>query len=157
MRIVAAADPRVAAITLGDEDFSNAIGAEPDGDTLIAVKQSLIVAASAAGVLPLGFLGSIADFADMDAFRAMVRRSRRMGYRGACCIHPKQVAVLNEEFAPRPEEVDHARRVVEAAAQALAEGRGAAALDGRMIDAPVVERARTLLAAHEAIRRRGQG
>jgi citrate lyase subunit beta/citryl-CoA lyase len=157
LRALAAADPRLVALTLGDEDFSNAIGAEPDADALLSVKQSLIVAAAAAGVLPLGFLGSISDYADMDAFRAMVRRSRRMGYRGACCIHPKQVAVLNEEFSPRPEEVERARRVVAAAEAALAEGRGAAALDGRMIDAPVVQRARALIAADEAILSRARG
>ena len=63
-------------------------------------KQQLAIAARAAGVLPLGFIGTVADYKDLDAFRETVRRSRRLGFRGASVIHPAQIPILNEEFAP---------------------------------------------------------
>jgi citrate lyase subunit beta/citryl-CoA lyase len=101
--------------------------------------------------MPLGFIGSIAEFHDLDAFRATIRRSRRFGFVGASVIHPSQVAILNEEFRAVPQEVDHARRVVAAYDKALAEGVGAVTVDGKMIDVPVVERARLLLDREAAI------
>ena len=105
-------------------------------------------------MLPLGFVGSIADFRDQEAFRTIVRRSRRLGFVGASRIHPLQVAVLNEEFAPPAEEVENARRMVAAYDAALAAGTGAVQFEGKMIDIPVVERARTVLARDAAIRAR---
>ena len=93
----------------------------------------------------------MADFGDVPAFREMVRRSRRFGFAGASCIHPAQVAILNEFFAPSAEEVEAARPTVGALAAAEKEGLGATALDGRMIDAPVAESARRVLERHDAI------
>jgi len=80
-----------------------------------------------------------------------VRRSRRLGFVGASVIHPSQIAILNEEFRPAAAEIDHARRVVVAYDKALAEGVGAVTVDGRMIDVPVVERAKLLLQREDAI------
>ena len=84
-------------------------------------------------------------------FAQTIRRSRRFGFIGASVIHPSQVPILNEEFRPSAEEVDHARRVVAAYDKALAEGVGAVTVDGKMIDVPVVERARLLLEREAAI------
>ncbi|GAA4339986.1 CoA ester lyase [Pigmentiphaga soli] len=145
MTEIARASARVAAIGIGAEDFALYGGFEPDDETLLMPKQRMILAARAAGVMPLGYIGSIADFSDWDAFRAMVRRSRRFGFDCASCVHPGQVAVVNEEYAPRAEELARARRIVEAGAQAQAEGRASFQIDGRMIDVPVIERARRLL------------
>jgi citrate lyase subunit beta/citryl-CoA lyase len=97
----------------------------------------------------------VADFSDWDRFRAMVRRSRQFGFDGASCVHPGQVAIVNEEYGPRPEDVAHAARVIEAAEQAQAEGRASFQLDGRMIDIPVIERARRLIARQRRIEARG--
>jgi citrate lyase subunit beta/citryl-CoA lyase len=72
----------------------------------------------------MGFLGSIAEFHDLDAFRETIRRSRRFGFVGASVVHPSQVAILNEEFRPSPAEVEHASRVVAAYDKALAAGVG---------------------------------
>jgi citrate lyase subunit beta/citryl-CoA lyase len=80
-----------------------------------------------------------------------VRRSRRIGFLGASVIHPSQVAILNEEFRPGAAEIDHASRVVAAYDKALAEGVGVVTVDGKMIDVPVVERARLLLEREAAI------
>src|SRR5215472_13194392 len=114
-------------------------------------KQMAVFAARAAGVVPLGFIGTVAEYHDLDGFRQTIRRSRRFGFIGASVIHPSQVPILNEEFRAGPEEIDHARRVVAAYDKALAEGVGAVTVDGRMIDVLVVERARLLVEREEAI------
>ena len=93
----------------------------------------------------------VAEFHDLDGFRQTIRRSRRLGFIGASVIHPSQIPILNEEFRPCAEEVDHARRVVAAYDKALAEGIGAVTVDGKMIDVPIVERARLLLDRDAAI------
>lgn len=143
---IAAAHPRVAAMTLGPEDYSASIGGVPEEDTLFTPNYAVLCAARAAGILPLGFVGSIGAFSDIPAFAAMARRARRLGFRGALIVHPSQVAPLNEAFAPTAEELDWARRVVEGDRAARAEGRGAFQVDGRMVDLPVVRRAEEILA-----------
>lgn len=148
---IAAAHPRLAGITVGSEDLALATGMQPDAEALIYPKQQAIFAARAAGIQPLGFLGTVADFRDLDAFRATIRRSRRLGFTGASVIHPGQVAILNEEFSPHPDELDRARRMVAAYDEAMREGRGAATFEGGMIDVPVVRRAEALLARAKAI------
>ena len=78
---------------------------------------------------------------------AEARLARSLGMRGKACIHPAQVPVVNRVFAPDPAQLEWARAVFDAYEQGLAEGRGAVAMDGEMIDLPVVERARRLLEA----------
>ena len=94
---------------------------------------------------PSGFVGSIAEFRDVDAFRRIVRRSKKMGLRGATCIHPNQVRICNEEFGPSEAETEEARRIVAAYDEALARGDGAITVDGKLVDVPVAERARAVL------------
>jgi len=110
--------------------------------------------ARAAGIMPLGFIGTVADYQDLDAFRRTVQRSRRLGFLGASVIHPSQVPILNAEFGPSAEEVDSARRIVTAYEEATAAGRGSIAVDGKMVDVPVVERAYQTLRRHAAIQER---
>jgi citrate lyase subunit beta/citryl-CoA lyase len=148
---IARASPRVVAMSLGAEDFALAIGAEPTEEALAVAKSLVLHAARAAGVLALGLTGTLAGFGDLPAFRAMAERSRRAGFDGASCINPAQVPILNAAFSPSEEEVARARRIIAADAAARAEGRGAVALDGRMIDVPVVRRAERLLARAAAI------
>ena len=145
---IARASRRLIGLTLGSEDFALSCGmtAEPDG--LFYPTQHAAIAARAAGILPLGYVGSIADYSDLEAFRAMARQARRLGFRGGACVHPAQVSILNEAFTPTGEEVRQARGVVAAFEAALAQGLGAASFEGRMIDGPVVERARETLAIH---------
>ena len=148
---IARAHPRLCALNLGAEDFATSAGILPEAEALSMPKQMAVFAARAAGIMPLGFIGSIAEFHDLDGFRQTIRRSRRFGFIGASVIHPSQVPILNEEFRPSPNEVDHARRVLTAYDKALAEGVGAVTVDGKMIDVPVVERARLLVEREEAI------
>jgi citrate lyase subunit beta/citryl-CoA lyase len=148
---IARAHPRLCALNLGAEDFATSAGISPDAETLSMPKQMAVFVARAAAIMPLGFIGSIAEFHDLDGFRSTIRRSRRFGFIGASVIHPSQVPILNEEFRPGAAEVDHARRVVAAYDKALAEGVGAVTVDGKMIDVPVVERAKLLLERETAI------
>src|SRR5690349_15012166 len=148
---IANASERIVALTLGGEDFALSVGMLPTAEGLFFPKQQLVIAARAAGVMPLGFIGTVADYKDLDAFRETIRRSRRLGFIGASVIHPAQIAILNAEFRPSAEEVTSARRMVEAYAAATAAGRGSIDLDGKMIDVPVVERARAVLARDAAI------
>jgi citrate lyase subunit beta / citryl-CoA lyase len=151
MEEIARAHPRLVGLSVGAEDFALSLGMLPEAEGLFYPKQHMIIAARAAGILPLGFLGTVADFRDLDAFRATIRRSRRLGFAGASCIHPSQVPILNEEYRPSPEEVEAAERAVAAYDSALAAGIGAIELDGKMIDVPVVERAKQVLTRHRAI------
>lgn len=151
---IAKANDRVVALTLGGEDFALSVGMVPNAEGLFMPKQQLAIAARAAGVLPLGFIGTVADYKDLDAFRETVRRSRRLGFRGASVIHPSQIPILNEEFAPSAVEVASARRIVAAYQDAVAARRGSIAVDGKMVDVPVVLRAQETLAIHDAIQER---
>jgi citrate lyase subunit beta/citryl-CoA lyase len=148
------ASTRVVAMNIGGEDFALDMNAQPDGDVLLHPKQRMIIAARAAGVMPLGFIGTVADFSDWDAFRAMVRRARRFGFDGAGCIHPGQVKIVNEEYTPSAEEVAYARKVIAMDKEARAAGRGSFQIDGKMIDIPVVVRAERLVRRYEAIKQR---
>jgi citrate lyase subunit beta/citryl-CoA lyase len=154
---IAGASPRIVALNMGAEDFALECGMEVSVETLLLPKQQLVQAASAAGVLPLGLIGPVTDFGDADAFRENVRRSRRFGFTGASCIHPTQVAVLNEVFSPSQQELDDAARIIAALEDGARSGAGAVALEGRMIDAPVAARARRVLERHAAIAGRADG
>ena len=148
------ASPRVVAMNIGGEDFALDMNAQPDGDVLLHPKQRMIIAARAAGVMPLGFIGTVADFSDWERFREMVRRARRFGFDGAGCIHPGQVKIVNEDYTPSEEEVAYARKVMTMDQEARAAGRGSFQIEGKMIDIPVVVRAERLVRRYEAIRRR---
>lgn len=148
------ASPRVAAMNIGGEDFALNCNMQPTGEALFYPKQRMIISANAAGVIPLGFIDSIAGFGDWENFRKMVRRSRDFGFMGAGCIHPGQVTIVNEEYTPSAEEVEYARKVIQMDKEAAAAGRGSFQIDGKMIDVPIVVRARKLIARFEAIRRR---
>ena len=155
LHAIAKASPRVATVLLGGEDFALDCGFEPDPEVYQYPKQQSLLAARAAGLTPMGLIGTVADFSDAEAYRAVVRHSAKFGFEGASCIHPSNVAVLNEEFSPKPEAVAHARRVVEGDKKAMAEGRGTWSLDGKMIDIRVVIRAQRLIARADRIAARG--
>jgi citrate lyase subunit beta/citryl-CoA lyase len=156
MRDIAASHARIVAMTLGSEDFALEVGMVPEAEGLFMPKQTLVIAARAAGVLPLGFIGTVADYKDLDAFRATARRSRKIGFTGASVIHPSQIAILNEEFRPSTEEVQKAQRVVDAFERAKQGNAGAIEVDGKMVDIPVVERARRTLERHAAVEAKGR-
>ena len=156
MEEIAYADPRLLAMSLGSEDFSAACGMVPGHDGLYVPKMHMLVLARAAGILPLGFIGTVADYQDLDGLRTAVKRARQLGFMATTCIHPAQIPIVNEAYGPSADEVAHARRVLEAAAEAERDGLGAYSVDGKMIDFPIVERSRGILARYDAIERLSQ-
>ena len=142
---IAQSSSRLTAMCLGSEDFATAMGVEPSPESLAWPAQAVAVAAVAAGLQPLGIAGSVANFSDIDAYRELIVRSKQLGMRGATCIHPAQVEVLNQVFGGSDGEVAAAERLVAAFEAGLREGKGAIALDGQMIDEPVANRAKLFL------------
>ena len=137
----------VSRLVFGSIDFMlDADIPEDDGLSLLAFRSRLVLSSRVAG-LPAPVDGITAVFDDLEAVAADARRARRLGFGAKLCIHPRQVAVVHNAFSPRAEETLWARRVIEAAAQA----QGATvAVDGKMVDAPVLARAHRLLAAGSA-------
>ncbi|WP_439855956.1 HpcH/HpaI aldolase/citrate lyase family protein [Pseudomonas yamanorum] len=145
---IASASPRLMGMSLGPEDFCATAGMEPTAQTLFWPNQQVAFACRRAGILPFGFPGSIAEFSDLPGLRQNIELGRQLGMVGAFCIHPVQVALLNDVFSPSSTQVDYAVGLLAEAACAEAEGRGVFAYFGRMIDAPVVAQAQELLARH---------
>ncbi len=139
---IAGSSNRLLGMSLGSEDFSASAGMEPTPEGLLAPNQAIVFACRRAGISPFGFPASIADYSDIERFRQTVRFARQLGFVGALCIHPSQVAILNEAFAPSDAEIERARALIAAYEQGLSEGKGAVEFQGSMVDAPVAARAR---------------
>lgn len=135
--------PGVQRLLFGALDFQFDVGIPGDGEELLYFRSQLILASRLAGIPP-PVDGVTATFDDLQQFRADTLRARRMGFGGKLCIHPRQVPVVNECFRPSAEEVAWAKRVLDAAAAAKG---AAAAVDGRMVDRPVILRAEEILAS----------
>ena len=148
---IAAASDRVVGLAFGSEDFALDLGLptkrEGEAADLLYARSATVVAAVSAG--KLAFDGIWPDINDAAGLRADALRARRLGFAGKTLIHPDQIMVVNEIFSPTAAEVEEARRVVRAFDEALTRGEAAVALDGRMLDAPVVDRARRVLRAIE--------
>ena len=148
---IAAADPRLVGIGLGSLDIAAACGFEASPETLLYPKQVIFYAAKAAGLDSGGYLGSIANYTDLEGMRKVIRASKKFGFRGGGAIHPNQVRILNEEYAPTPEEVEEARQIVAEADIEFGAGRGAFSFKGKMVDKPVVDAARGTLELAAAV------
>ena len=151
---IATASTRNVAIAFGAEDYTHDMGVQrTDGGEEVHFPRAMVaVAARAAGVASLDT--PFVRFRDPDGLRQEARVARQLGYTGKFAIHPSQLDVINEIFSPSPEDVEYARQVVDAWDRAEASGRGSVDLNGRMIDVPVVKRARNLLALAEVIDRK---
>jgi citrate lyase subunit beta/citryl-CoA lyase len=137
--------PRVVGAAFGAEDLTHDMGIErTEDDSEVAVARSLAcLAARAAEVLALDtpyFL-----FRNPDGLRQNALASKKIGFKGKFAIHPAQIDIINEVFSPSAAEIDYARRVVAAFDAAAQAGRGSTSLDGKVVDVPVVRRARALL------------
>ena len=160
---VAASSPRLEAMHFGVADYAASCrartisigGLNPDypGDQWHSALSRMLVACRANGLRAID--GPFGDFGDPDGFMAGARRAAALGYEGKWAIHPAQVDLANEVFTPPDSEVDQARRVLQALEEAAAAGRGAAQLDGRMIDAASARMARNVVEMAEAIDNRG--
>ena len=148
-RDLACASPRTVAIAFGAEDYTDDMGVERTdvGEEVYFARCMVAAAAMAARVAALD--GPFVSFRDPEGLRADCRTALKLGFKGKFAIHPAQLDIINETFTPGSEEIAYARRVVEAWQEAEAAGRGSTSLDGKMIDVPVVKRARNLLALAE--------
>ena len=144
------ASKRVLAIAFGGEDLTNdmAIPRTESEQEIVYPRSVVAVAARAAGVLALET--PYFNYKDDEGLRRNSTSSRNLGFRGRFAIHPAQIEGINASYMPAEEEVDHARRVVDAFTEAEAQGSAATSLDGKVIDVPVVERARKVLAAAQS-------
>ena len=143
---IARAGKRLAGLAFGSEDYCGMLGIASSAAALEVPAQMLAMAARANGLAAFGAPGPIAEIEDMDAFARLLEKAKAMGYTGFTCIHPRQVAVANRVYSPTAEEIALAKEIIAAFEISVREGRGAFALHGRMIDAPVVDQARATLA-----------
>lgn len=151
---IAERGPRVIAMMLGGEDFALETGSVPSDESLELPKRLVAFAAQAHGVAMIGILGTVADYSDPAAYKRSAERARRFGFSGGTCVHPGLVQALNEAFTPSADDVAYAKKLIAADEKAAAEGRGSFTVDGKMIDIPVIDRARRLIARYDAIERR---
>ena len=142
---IAGASTRVAALTIGLEDYTADLGVvkTPSGEESLYARTRLINAAKACGLQAIDSV--YGDVGDMDGLKAWATRSRALGFEGMGCIHPAQISVVHEAFAPAPAEIEKAMKIVAAFHEAEAQGRGVVSLGSKMIDPPVVLRARRLV------------
>jgi citrate lyase subunit beta/citryl-CoA lyase len=145
-RAIGMATPRNMALLTGGEDLATAMGAEPSPELLFLPKQLVNLAAKAAGLMSFGLLRTVATFQDVAGIAESAKQARALGFDGATCVHPAVVPILNAAFAPSEAELDTARRMIAANEVEKARGIGAFTFEGKMVDQPVVQRARRLLA-----------
>jgi citrate lyase subunit beta/citryl-CoA lyase len=138
---IATASPNVVALTIGLEDYTADIGTRrtPEGRESFWARSQVVNAARAARVQPIDTVFS--DVQDMEGLRRSVLEAKSLGFDGKGCIHPRQIGVINEAFAPTAEEIERAKRIVLAFQDAEARGLGVVSLGSKMIDPPVVKRA----------------
>jgi len=149
---IAAVEP-TDALVFGAEDLAADIGATrtDDGTEVLHAREHVVLAAAAAGVDAIDTLHT--DFEDEAGLRADTEFALELGYDGKLAIHPSQVGPINETFTPAPERVEWAERVLAAKEDADAEGRGVFAVDGEMVDAPLVARAERVVERARAAER----
>ncbi len=153
---VAQAVPRVRRVNFGSGDFTRDIGvAWSKDETEVLMARSRVVMGSRVAGREQPIDTVWADIHDLEGLARSARLARQLGFQGKCCIHPKQVPVVNQVFSPTPEEVLEARRVIEAFAEAEARGEASGTVDGRMVDYPVVAAARRVLELADALEKSG--
>jgi citrate lyase subunit beta/citryl-CoA lyase len=142
---VGTSSDRIAALTIGLEDYTADMGVikTAEGAESLYARSRLVNAARAAGVQAIDSV--YGDVDDLDGLRVYGRRSRAMGFEGMGCIHPRQIPIIHEAYAPTPGELEKARRIVEAFDDAQERGLGVVSLGSKMIDPPVVKRAQKLV------------
>ena len=150
LREISSADPRLEAVVFGAEDFAGDIGAlrTPESWEVFYARSALVTHAAAFGLQAIDMVKI--DFKDIQALRRESLQGMQMGFSGKQIIHPNQVDPVQEAFTPSDEAIAHALRVTRAFAEHQSAGRGAFALDGKMIDAPIVKAAERILESARA-------
>jgi citrate lyase subunit beta/citryl-CoA lyase len=140
---LARAHPLVAGLQIGYADLLEPCGMDRRDDAVVSyIRITVRLAAAEAGIA--AYDGAFADIKDVEGFRKECMDARRQGYAGKSCIHPSQIAIVNNCFMPTADELAWARKILEA--EAAAQGQGAFLVDGKMVDKPFLDRARALVA-----------
>lgn len=152
---IVSADAPIAALLLGAEDLTASLAVERtvDGEELLFARAQIAMAAAIVGADAIDAV--FTDLHDTEALRRDCLRARGVGFRGKMAIHPRQVEIINEAFTPSASDVERAMRIIDAYETARAVGQGVTTLDGRMVELPVVERARRTLAIAAGRKARG--
>jgi citrate lyase subunit beta/citryl-CoA lyase len=152
---IASSSTRICALAIGLEDYTADMGVErtAEGKESFFARMSVVNAAKAAGVQALDSV--YADVDDLDGLRQSTLEARSLGFEGKGCIHPRQVAVIHEAFAPTEKEIERAKQIVRVAEDARKNGSGVVALGSKMVDAPVVLRAERVLRLAEQFKEDG--
>ncbi len=146
---IASADPRVVAVAFGAEDYTRDVGARRTPEALLFARSMIVAAAKAAGVQASDTVYANVD--DEAGLAAEAKLARDLGFDGKGAIHPAQVPALHAAFTPSEKEMEEARKIVAAAEEAEARGIGAIAIGGKMIDRPVLERAKRAIKLAERL------
>jgi citrate lyase subunit beta/citryl-CoA lyase len=142
---IATAAKSVSALVFGSEDFAAQAGLSTEIEALAMPAQWVALAAAAAGISAYGLPGSLGNYHDMKLFEATLRRAKIIGYSGSLCVHPKQVLLANSIFQPSDQEIKWAEAVIDQAGSG-----GATGGDIGMVDAPILDRAKAILANTES-------
>ncbi len=151
---IASADPRVVVVAFGAEDYTRDVGARRTSEALLFGRSMIVAAAKAAGVQASDTV--FANIDDEAGLAAEARLARDLGFDGKGSIHPAQVPILHAAFTPSEREMEEARAIVAAAEDAEAKGIGAIAIGGKMVDRPVLERARRAIKLVDRLTGRGK-
>jgi citrate lyase subunit beta/citryl-CoA lyase len=148
---IAKASPQIVALTIGLEDYTADLGVVKTlaGNESLYARQRVVNAARAAGVQAIDSV--FGDVGDLEGLRAWALNSRALGFEGMGCVHPMQIPVIHEAFAPSTAEIERARKIVAAYNEAQEKGLGVVSLGSKMIDPPVVQRALKLMARAKAM------
>ncbi len=149
---IATASPNIVALTIGLEDYTADLGVvkTSEGPETLYARSRLVNAAKAAGIQAIDSV--FGDVGDLESLRRWAENSRALGFEGMGCIHPSQIRVIHDAFSPSQAEIDKALKIVAAFAEAQTKGLGVVSLGSKMIDPPVVERARKLVARSKQMR-----
>ena len=155
MNEIAQASDRIDSLTIGNEDFLRDAGMVETEETfhaLLVPRTQLVLTARAHQKVPMGLIGSLANYSDANAFEKSVTLAYKHGYLGASCINPRNVETLNQYFSPSREEIERAERIIAAFDAAVTVGRASTTFEGKMIDYVHYETAKQVIARYELIK-----
>lgn len=151
---IASACRRMAGLFFGAEDFSLDLGIfrldDRDSDEMLYARSAVVLAAASCGLVAIDRI--VPEFRSLERLASDAKQACRLGYGGKGVIHPRQIACVHEAFSPSDAQVEKARQVIRRFEQAHQEGVGAVQVEGKMVDLPIVEKARRLVKLAEALK-----
>lgn len=153
---ICSVSPRIVAAALGAEDFITSLGGDysPDGANLLVARTQLVLAARTAGILPIDTLHIRVH--DLDELARDCSQSRKLGFEGMLCLHPKELPIIHQYYSPSPQQIAQAKHMIKQAQSISRQGRQVAMIKGTFVGPPLVRRAQNLLHKAQLIAAREQ-